>query len=214
MSSCHTAPFLILPDDLVNSSEKVGQFAVWSEHQIILPGRAILRVASNINQNTAVEAAREAAWGHSYVDFAHLADLAMREVFWVTRAKDNLEYRVVESDGPPGEGVKLNGVLEKNGALPWYNRTACRTAERLWLAVSLWDGIAALSTSSDGVCFCVLGYLPAPLTPVRAGLLAKNGSGSRASSATADFTAFEIRRTESRAWPVHACDKNGSGAGP
>lgn len=31
----------------------------------------------------------------AYVDFAHLADLAMREVFWVTRAKENLEYRVM-----------------------------------------------------------------------------------------------------------------------
>ena len=30
----------------------------------------------------------------AYVDFRHLADLAMREVFWVTRAKENLEYRV------------------------------------------------------------------------------------------------------------------------
>ena len=30
----------------------------------------------------------------AYVDFAHLADLAMREGFWVTRAKDNLQYRV------------------------------------------------------------------------------------------------------------------------
>lgn len=31
----------------------------------------------------------------AYVDFHHLADLAMREVSWVTRAKENLEYRVV-----------------------------------------------------------------------------------------------------------------------
>jgi len=31
----------------------------------------------------------------AYVDFGHLADLAAREVFWVTRAKDNLDYRVV-----------------------------------------------------------------------------------------------------------------------
>ncbi len=31
----------------------------------------------------------------AYVDFGHLADLALREVFWVTRAKENLEYRVV-----------------------------------------------------------------------------------------------------------------------
>src|SRR5208283_2533806 len=31
----------------------------------------------------------------AYLDFGHLADLAMREVFWVTRAKDNLQCRVV-----------------------------------------------------------------------------------------------------------------------
>src|SRR5512139_1344060 len=31
----------------------------------------------------------------AYLDFEHLADLAMRDVSWVTRAKDNLEYRVV-----------------------------------------------------------------------------------------------------------------------
>ena len=31
----------------------------------------------------------------AYLDFFHLADLAMREVFWVTRAKDNLQCRVV-----------------------------------------------------------------------------------------------------------------------
>jgi hypothetical protein len=31
----------------------------------------------------------------AYVDFNHLADLAAREVFWVTRAKDNLQCRVV-----------------------------------------------------------------------------------------------------------------------
>ena len=31
----------------------------------------------------------------AYVDFGHLADLSMREVFWVTRAKENLCFRVV-----------------------------------------------------------------------------------------------------------------------
>jgi hypothetical protein len=31
----------------------------------------------------------------AYLDFLHLADLAMRAIFWVTRAKENLEYRVV-----------------------------------------------------------------------------------------------------------------------
>jgi hypothetical protein len=32
----------------------------------------------------------------AYVDFEHLADLSMREVFWVTRAKDNMKYKVVK----------------------------------------------------------------------------------------------------------------------
>jgi len=40
----------------------------------------------------------------AYVDFAHLADLSMREVFWVTRAKDNLQFRIVRKfqDGTLG----------------------------------------------------------------------------------------------------------------
>jgi hypothetical protein len=40
----------------------------------------------------------------AYVDFDHLADLAAREVFWVTRAKDNLQCRVVRKlqDGVQG----------------------------------------------------------------------------------------------------------------
>ena len=30
----------------------------------------------------------------AYVDFEHLADLSLREVFWVTRAKDNMQFKV------------------------------------------------------------------------------------------------------------------------
>lgn len=32
----------------------------------------------------------------AYIDFSHLADLCMRLVFWVTRAKDNMRYKVVK----------------------------------------------------------------------------------------------------------------------
>jgi hypothetical protein len=32
----------------------------------------------------------------AYVDFGHLADLCQRMIFWVTRAKDNLSYKVVK----------------------------------------------------------------------------------------------------------------------
>ena len=41
-----------------------------------------------------VRAGEMVLFDKAYVDFGHLADLAMREVSWVTRAKENLEYRV------------------------------------------------------------------------------------------------------------------------
>ena len=44
-----------------------------------------------------VKAGEIVIFDKAYVDFEHLADLSMREVFWVTRAKDNLNYRVVRS---------------------------------------------------------------------------------------------------------------------
>ena len=47
----------------------------------------------------------------AYVDFAHLADLAMRDVAWVTRAKDNLQYRVVRRLQTVPEGNILRDDL-------------------------------------------------------------------------------------------------------
>jgi hypothetical protein len=43
----------------------------------------------------AVKAGEIVIFDKAYVDFAHLADLCMRMVFWVTRAKDNLRFKVV-----------------------------------------------------------------------------------------------------------------------
>ena len=42
-----------------------------------------------------VPAGEVAIFDKASLDFAHLADLAMRDVFWVTRAKDNFQHRVV-----------------------------------------------------------------------------------------------------------------------
>ena len=42
-----------------------------------------------------VQAGEIVIFDKAYVDFTHLADLVRRKVFWVTRAKDNLQYRVV-----------------------------------------------------------------------------------------------------------------------
>ena len=42
-----------------------------------------------------VQAGEIVIFDKAYVDFDHLADLSQRGVFWVTRAKDNLQCRVV-----------------------------------------------------------------------------------------------------------------------
>src|ERR1017187_9371646 len=42
-----------------------------------------------------VQAGEIVIFDKAYVDFAHLADLSLREVFWVTRAKENMQYRVM-----------------------------------------------------------------------------------------------------------------------
>lgn len=43
----------------------------------------------------AIKAGEIVIFDKAYVDFAHLADLCQRMVFWVTRAKDNLCFKVV-----------------------------------------------------------------------------------------------------------------------
>jgi len=68
--------------------------------QSFLPHFAIVDTAGEHDNRRArelcagVRAGEIVIFDKAYVDFAHLADLAMREVFWVTRAKDNLEFRV------------------------------------------------------------------------------------------------------------------------
>jgi hypothetical protein len=68
--------------------------------QTFLPRFAIVDTAGEHETRRAhelcagVRAGEIVIFDKAYVDFAHLADLAMREVFWVTRAKDNLCCRV------------------------------------------------------------------------------------------------------------------------
>jgi hypothetical protein len=68
--------------------------------QTFLPRCAIVDTAGEHESRRAhelcagVRAGEIVIFDKAYVDFAHLADLAMREVWWVTRAKDNLRCRV------------------------------------------------------------------------------------------------------------------------
>jgi len=69
--------------------------------QSFLPRVAIVDTARHNDARRArevcagVKAGEIAIFDRAYVDFEHLADLSLREVFWVTRAKENLSFRVV-----------------------------------------------------------------------------------------------------------------------
>jgi hypothetical protein len=69
--------------------------------QSFLPRFAIVDTARHNDNRRArelcagINAGEIAIFDKAYVDFEHLADLSCREVFWVTRAKDNLGYWVV-----------------------------------------------------------------------------------------------------------------------
>ena len=80
--------------------------------QSFLPRFAIVDTARENDNKRARELCADIRAGEivifdkAYVDFSHLLDLHDRGVFWVTRAKDNLEYRVVEKRSVP-EGGKV-----------------------------------------------------------------------------------------------------------
>lgn len=68
--------------------------------QSFLPRFAIVDTAKHNDAKRArelcagIKAGEIVIFDKAYVDFAHLADLCMRMVFWVTRAKDNLSFKV------------------------------------------------------------------------------------------------------------------------
>src|SRR6266446_2340755 len=69
--------------------------------QSFLPRFAIVDTAQHNDAKRArevcagIKAGEIVIFDKAYVDFGHLADLSLREVFWVTRAKENLQCRVV-----------------------------------------------------------------------------------------------------------------------
>ena len=68
--------------------------------QTFLPRCAIVATAGEHDNRRSrelcanVQAGEIIIFDKAYLDFAHLADLSRREVFWVTRARDNLQCRV------------------------------------------------------------------------------------------------------------------------
>jgi hypothetical protein len=70
--------------------------------QSFLPRFAIVDTARHADAKRArevcagIKAGEIVIFDKAYVDFDHLADLTLRLVFWVTRAKDNLSYKVTK----------------------------------------------------------------------------------------------------------------------
>jgi hypothetical protein len=81
--------------------------------QCFLPEIAVVDTAKENDNRRArelcagVKAGEIAVFDKAYIDFKHLYDLEGRGVFWVTRAKDNMAYEVLEAyvDEPEGKIV-------------------------------------------------------------------------------------------------------------
>jgi hypothetical protein len=84
--------------------------------QTFLPQFTIVKEASTHDSTEAyrlclnLKSGEIAVFDKAYVDFTHLADLDRRGVFWVTRAKDNMQYRIVKRHTKP-KGDILSDVL-------------------------------------------------------------------------------------------------------
>jgi hypothetical protein len=84
--------------------------------QTFLPQFAIVKEASTHDSTEAyqlclnLKSGEIAVFDKAYVDFTHLADLNERGVFWVTRAKDNMKYRIIKQHTKP-RGNILGDVL-------------------------------------------------------------------------------------------------------
>ena len=102
--------------------------------QTFLPHFALVDTAGEHDNRRAhelcagVQAGEIVIFDKAYVDFAHLADLSRREVFWVTRAKDNLQCRVVRPLQHGRQGnilrddlIQLTGPARK-AYLVWLRR--------------------------------------------------------------------------------------------
>jgi len=93
--------------------------------QTFLPRCAIVATAGEHDNRRArelcanVQAGEIVIFDKAYLDFAHLADLSQRGVFWVTRAKDNLQCRVVRKfqDGTDGNILRDDLIVLTNPAV-------------------------------------------------------------------------------------------------
>ena len=109
--------------------------------QTFLPSVAVVEEASHHDNSRAhilcagLQDGEIALFDKAYIDFSHLYELDQRGVFWVTRAKDNMDYRVVRKlncDKSAGilrdDIIRLTG-LKTRSAYPCYLRRVVAVVE-------------------------------------------------------------------------------------
>src|SRR5213594_2469971 len=85
--------------------------------QSFLPRFAIVDTARHADARRAremcagIKAGEIVIFDKAYIDFSHLADLSTREVFWVTRAKENMKFKVVKRNQKKAVGKILRDDL-------------------------------------------------------------------------------------------------------
>lgn len=86
-----------------------------------LPSFAIVDTAKQHDNKRAREVCANIAAGEivvfdkAYVDFEHLFDLDHRGVWWVTRAKDNMVFRVIKNHTKGHENIIKDQIIELKG---------------------------------------------------------------------------------------------------
>ncbi len=86
--------------------------------QTFLPQFAIVKEASTHDSTEAyrlclnLKSGEIAVFDKAYVDYQHLSDLDKRDVFWVTRAKTNMKYRIVKQHTKPKGDIVCDALIE------------------------------------------------------------------------------------------------------
>ena len=102
--------------------------------QTFLPSFAIVKAGNTHDSTEAKELCASlqdgeiALYDKAYVDFSHLWALHQRGVFWVTRAKDNMRYRVMGQHRPPKGNIRRDVLIQLEVT---KSREACPAPLRL-----------------------------------------------------------------------------------
>jgi len=113
--------------------------------QTFLPGFAVIEEASHHDSRrmgalcAGVQAGEIVIFDKAYVHFEHLFELAQRGVFWITRAKDNMAVKVLQSNRNKAEGIIADEQIKQTLKLSdflGYSKHAIRW--QIWAALLLY----------------------------------------------------------------------------